>query len=273
MKLLPILLILSILVSPVVYSTLKTYFYPFQLMRDFKREAIPKAMIQIILNKFGNKKVSELRNIKIVHNEKTNCKYYYIEAFVLDTTTHEKWNNPEAIFLFVIKEQNGNIEYISHQKRNVWDTGKLIPENTDNLLEMSTGVTSATREELGKKRFKTCEKNYCDVKSCYPTASKETMCKPTVIKTKNLLPPMFEIPGEYRNVPNEWQSDRRVNKSKYNCEFMIPEYSNMRHPFETSPFSCKLRYDLDHNPNRAPVIEESKNITTPLKAVNHLSYA
>lgn len=273
MKLLPILLILSILVSSTVYSSLRTYFYPFQLMRDFTREAIPKGMVQIILNKMGKYKVSELRNIKVVHNEKTKAKYYYIETFILDTTTHEKWNNPEAVFLFVIKEQDGNIEYISHKKRNVWDIGKIIPEDTDNLLEMSTGMPSATREELGKHKFDTCKEEYCDKRKCLPTAS-SVLCDPSdEIKTKNLKPLMFEIPGEYRNISNEWQSDRKVIKSKYSCEFMLPEHSKTRQPYLTTPFNCKIRYDLDHNPNRAPVIEETKDITSPLKAQNHLSYA
>lgn len=273
MKLIPLIIILSILASPIVLSKLKTYFYPFDLMRDPKREAIPKAMVQMILNKFGAKKVSELRNIKIIVNEETNVKHYFIETFVLDTTTHQKWNNPEAIFLFHIKDNNGTVEYVSHKRRNVWDIGKLIPEDTDNLLQMSPGVPGLVREDLGKKRFDTPTKNYVDIRECEATASSAVMCKDTVIKTKDLKSPIFQTPTEYRHVRNEWQSSKREIDSKYNCEFMIPEYSSQRHPYETSPFSCKIRFDLDHNPNRANVEEFTKNITSPLKASNHLIYA
>ena len=273
MKLIPLLVILSLIASPIVYSTLKTYFYPFELLRDPKREAIPKAMVQMILNKFGSKKVSELRNIKIIVNEATNCKHYFIETFVLDTTTHKKWNNPEAIFLFHIKDTNGNIEYVSHKPRNVWDIGKLIPEDTDNLLQMSAGVPNLVREDLGKKRFPTKTKNYTDIRECEATASSAVMCKDTIIKTKNLRSPIFETRSNNDNVRNSWQTDKRDIDSKYNCEFMIGEYSSQRHPFETSPFSCKLRFDLDKNPNRANVYESSKNIAGPLKACNHLVYS
>lgn len=273
MKLLPILVLLSILASPVVYATLKTYFYPFQLMRDYKREKIPKAMVQMVLDKMGDKKVSELRNIKIVHDRTTNIKHYYIEVFVLDTTTHQKWNNPEAIYLFHILDNNGKFTYKEHHPRNVWDIGKLIPENTDALLQMSPGVPGLVREDLGKKRFKTLEKHYKDINNCESTASNAVMCKDTIIKTKDLKSPIFETPTEYRHVRNEWQSQKRNIDSKYNCEFMLPEYSNMRHPYETSPFSCKLRYDLDTNPNRAPVLESTNTISEPLKACNHLIYA
>jgi len=273
MKLIPLIVILSILASPIVYSTFKTYFYPFELLRDPKRDAIPKAMVQLILNKFGSKKVSELRNIKIIHNEKTNCKNYFIETFVLDTTTHQKWNNPEAIFLFHIKDTNGKIEYVSHKRRNVWDIGQLIPEDTDNLLQFSPGVPSLVREDLGKKRFPTPTKHYQDIRECEATASKSVMCKDTVIKTKNLKSPIFQTRSNNDNVRNSWQTEKRDIDSKYNCEFMLGEESAMRHPFETSPFSCKLRYDLDTNPNRANVYESSKNISGPLKAQNHLVYA
>ena len=34
MKLIPLLVLFSILASPLVYTTLKTYFYPFELLRD-----------------------------------------------------------------------------------------------------------------------------------------------------------------------------------------------------------------------------------------------
>jgi len=134
-------------------------------------------------------------------------------------------------------------------------------------------VPGKVREDIGKKRFKTKEKNYQDIRECEATVSNSVMCRDTVIKTKNLKSPIFETPNLYRNVRNEWQSNIRENNSKYNCEFMLPEYSAMRHPYETSNFSCKLRYDLDHNPNRAPVYEHTKNITTPLKASNALIYA
>ena len=96
MKLLPILLILCILSSPVIYSFLTSHYYPFQLMRDPKREKIPKAMVQYILDQYGDAKVSELRNIKVIE-QKNGSSYYFIEAFILDTTVKEKWNNPERI--------------------------------------------------------------------------------------------------------------------------------------------------------------------------------
>ena len=274
MKLLPILFILSILVSPLVYSVFQTHFYPFQLMRDFKREEVPKAMVNLILKKLGiNAQVSELRNIKIVENKVTKCKYYFIETFILNTTTHTKWNNPEKIYLFTIKEQNGVPEYISHKERNVWDIGKLIPEDTDALLELNPAITNATREDIGKKRFKTCEKNYCDTRECEYTASSSVMCKNTNIKTKNLLPPIFNVQSNNDHVSNEWQSRVKQNKSKYSCEFMLPEYANMRHPYETSPFSCKLNYEQDYNPNRAPYVAGIQNEPEgPLKASNYTIY-
>jgi hypothetical protein len=273
MKLLPILLILSILLSPVVYGVLQTHFYPFQLMRDFKRDAIPKAMVNLILKKLGKEaKVSELRNIKIVENKVKGCKHYFIETFVLDTTTHKKWNNPEHVYLFVIKDNNGKPEYISHQKRNVWDIGKLIPEDTDALLELNPALPNVTREDVGKQRFKTCEKNYCDIKKCEYTGNNSVMCKDTILKTKNILPPIFQVQSNNDHVSNEWQA--RCDKSgKYSCEFMLPEYSSMRHPYETSPFSCKLHYYGDHNPNRAPYVAGIQNeVKEPLKGHNYLKY-
>lgn len=272
MKLIPILILLSIIASPLVYKHLKIYFYPFTLLRDFKRDAIPTAMVQMILDKMGDKKVSELRNIKIVEDEKSGLKHYYIEAFVLDTSTHTKWNNPEAVFLFHINDNNGKFEYKEHFPRNVWDIGKLIPENTDNLLQMSTGVPNIVREDIGKTRFPTKTKHYTDIRECEATASKGIMCKETVLKTKDLKSPIFQTPAEYGNVQNSWQSNKRNIDSKYNCEFILPEYSPTRQPYLTTPFSCKLRYDLDTNKNRANVDESTKNITGPLKACNSLLY-
>lgn len=68
MKLLPILLVLTIIVSPVIYGYIKTHYYPYQLMRDFKREAIPKSIVNLILKKMGKSaQVSELRNIKKIN--------------------------------------------------------------------------------------------------------------------------------------------------------------------------------------------------------------
>ena len=273
MKLFPILLIISIIMTPIVYSTLHTHYFPFELMRDFKREKIPKTMVNMILQKMGQKTVSEMRNLKIVENVKDGSKIYYIECFVLDTTTHEKWNNPEAIYLFIFSLNNGHCKYISHSERNVWDVGQIIPEDTDALLELNPAVPNAAREDIGKHRFKDCGKPYCNKRKCEYTGNNSVMCEDTVLKTKNLKKPLFDFIGNTDNISNEWQTDRRVNKSKYNCEFILPEYSNMRHPFETSPFSCKLRYDLDHNPNRAPVIEETRRALGPLKAQNYITYA
>lgn len=275
MKLLPILLVLCILASPVVYSFLTTSYYPFQLMRDPKREEIPKRMIQHILDKHGKAKVSELRNIKVIENKKTGCKHYFIEAFILDTTTHLKWNNPEKIFLYTFKlSANGSVKYISHKERNVWDIGKLIPEDTDNVLELNLGLPSATREDIGEPKFKTCEEEYCDKRECQTTANSSVLCKSdTIVQTKNLLPPIFQVQSNNDHISNEWQSRVRQNSSKYNCEFMLPEYSDMRHPFETSPFACKQRFDLDHNPNRAPYVAGIQNeVKEPLKAGNYVSY-
>lgn len=274
MKLLPILLILSILVTPVVYSVLSTHYYPFQLMRDYKRERVPKAMVQYILDKYGKAKVSELRNIKVVENNKTNCKIYYIEAFILDTSTHEKWNNPEQIYLFKFKlESNGNVEYISHNERNVWDIGKMIPEDTDAVLQLNPALPNAMREDLGKKRFPTKVKEYTDIRECEYTGNSSVMCKDTILKTKNVLPPIFNVQSNNDHVSNEWQA-RCHNSGKYSCEFMLPEYSNVRHPIETSPFSCKTHYYGDHNPNRAPYVAGIQNeVTEPLKAQNYLKYS
>ena len=274
MKLLPILLILCIIASPVVYNVLVTSYYPFQLMRDYKREKIPKAMVQYILDKYGDAKVSELRNIKVIENKETGCKHYFIEVFILDTSTHTKWNNPEKIYLFTFKlNSDGSVKYISHKERNVWDIGKLIPEDTDALLELNPALLGATREDIGIKRFNTCEENYCDKRECQTTAS-SVMCKSdTIVKTKNVLPPIFQVQSNNDHVSNEWQSRVRENKSKYNCEFILPEYSDMRHPYETSPFSCKQRYDLDHNPNRAPYVAGIQNeVKGPLKAGNYIKY-
>ena len=274
MKLLPILLILSILVTPIVYKILQTHYYPFQLFRDPKRDAIPKAMIQQILNKFGGKKVSELRNLKIIENKITNVKTFFIEAFILDTTTHSKWNNPEAVFLFIFSYDNGKIKYISHKRRNTWDIGKLIPEDTDALLQMNPALPNKSREDIGVPQFRTCEKEYCeDVRKCQYTAGNSVMCNDTIIKTKNILPPIFNVQSNNDHVSNERKSQMRPVKSKYSCEFMLPEYSSIRHPYEVSPFSCKLRYEQDFNPNRAPIVEGVQNeMVGPLKAANYLQY-
>ena len=272
MKLIPIIVLLSIIASPIVYKHLKTYFYPFTLLRDFKRDKIPTIMVQMILDKMGDKKVSELRNIKIVHNQETGVKHYYIEAFVLDTTTHKKWNNPEAVFLFHINDNNGKFEYQEHYPRHVWDIGKLIGEDTNALLQMSPSVPNIVREDIGKTRFATKEKHYQDIRQCEATASKAIMCKETVLKTKDLKSPIFQTRGNNDNVRNEWQSTKRNIDSKYDCEFMVGEYSATRHPYEVTPFSCRQRYDLDTNPNRANVDESTKNVTQPLLACNNLVY-
>ena len=271
MKLLPILLILCLVTSSVVYF--KTHYYPYQLLRDYKRDTIPKGMIQHILDKYGKAQVSELRNIKIIESS-NNDKYYFIEAFILDTTSHTKWNNPEKIYLFAFKlSSNGSVKYINHKPRNVWDIGKLIPEDTDALLELSPAVPNATREMIGQKHFDTCEKSYCDIPKCEYTANSSVLCKDTIIKTKNVKNPIFNVQSNNDHISNEWQSRMRENKSKYSCEFMLPEYSSMRHPFEVSPFSCKLNYEQDYNPNRAPYVAGIQNeVKEPLKACNYTKY-
>jgi len=242
-------------------------------MRDYKREAIPKAMVQRVLNEFGSKKVSELRNLKIVHDQKSNKKHYFIEVFVLDTTTHQKWNNPEAIFLFHFIDYKGEVTYISHKPRNTWDIGKIIPEDTNALLMMSVGLPGKAREEMSKtKSKKICKKPYCDIRSCETTASNAVMCKDSIIKTKELRKPIFEIPTKYRNVRNDWLSNKNPTERKYNCEINLPEFSPFRQPYEISPFSCKLRYDLDTNPHRSSIDESVRDITSPLKAFNYLHY-
>ena len=273
MKLLPILLILFIISTPVIYTQLKTHYYPFQLMRDPKREKIPKGMVQYILDKYGDSKVSELRNIKIIEH-KNGSSIYFIETFILDTTVKEKWNNPERIYLFAFQiSKNGDVKYLYHKKRNVWDIGKIIPEDTDALLELNPAFPNATREETGKRHFDTCKKNYCDVKECQYTANPSVMCKDTILKTKNVLPPIFNIQSNNDHVSNEWLSRAKQNKSKYKCEFMLPEYSSSRHPYEVTPFSCKLSYEQDYNPNRAPYVAGIQNeVKEPLKAANYTTY-
>jgi len=54
---------------------------------------------------------------------------------------------------------------------------------------------------------------------------------------------------------------------------MLPEYSSSRHPFEVTPFSCKLNFEQDYNPNRAPVVDGVQNQPDgSLKAHNYIKY-
>ena len=278
MRYLPVIILLTVVMTPVIYNTLKTFYYPYGLMRDFKREQVPKAMVQTILNKFGAKKVSELRNIKIVIG-KDGKKHYYIECFVLDTTTYTKWNNPEGMFLFhFTMDANDNVEYVSHKRRNTWDIGQLVPEDTDAVLQMTPAVPGAVRESITKKfAEQKCTKNYCDIRACQPTANNSVMCKDVKVRTNRLEKPIFEIPktnGEYQNIRNEWQSNKQPIGKKYNSKHNMPEISAFIQPnFTANTFSNKLRYDLDHNPNRVPINENDKRITKNLIACNAGQYA
>ena len=278
MRYLPVIILLTVVMTPVVYSALKTFYYPYALMRDSKREAIPKAMVQTILNKFGAKKVSELRNIKVVEDN-DGKKHYYIECFVLDTTTYTKWNNPEGMFLFhFTMDNNGNTEYVSHKKRNTWDIGQIIPEDTNALLKMTPALPGAVRESITRKFAEhKCTKNYCDIRPCQPTANNSVMCKDVKVRTNRLEEPIFEIPqtnGEYQNIRNEWQSNKQPIGKKYNSKHNMPEISAFIQPnFTANTFSNKLRYDLDHNPNRVPANEDDKRITKELIACNAGQYA